>query len=166
MQITAKILYDKVRDMAAGLYVWTNPDEQSVLDILRYLKGAPFKVYSSTELHCTVLHCNDPLPHTIQVPGDRPFEAHITSIDTWQDHKDRTIVVLTLDCPELMQVNQALQAQGLTHSYPDFTPHITVAKAIELDASTRLWLDITNARLRINPGRIALGPQLTASSIG
>lgn len=166
MQITAKILYEAVRDMGAGLYVWTNPDEQGVLDILRCLKGAPFKVFSSTELHCTVLHCDAALPYAIQVPEDKPFEAYITSIDAWQDHKDRTILVMRVDSPDLVKVNADLQAQGLPHSYPDFSPHITIAKDIDLDAAARLWLDITNARLRINPGRVMLGPQLTASSLG
>lgn len=69
-EITARILYDEIRNdnPRGGLYVWVDPDEQSVLAIQKLMKGAPFKVHDTTRLHATVLHHKGPLPHGVKPP--------------------------------------------------------------------------------------------------
>ncbi len=165
IKLTAKVHYSEIQADNCGIYMWLNPDEMSAIEITRILRTAPFKTFDSTELHTTVMHVKNSLPGTLQAPKDVSYGAQITSIDAWQDHKDRTILVIRMDSPELMALHANLAKQGLVHSHHEYNPHMTIAKAIDLNAESRLWLDEVNARLQWKPRPITFSPQLRATSL-
>lgn len=163
--LEAKILYDRIRRKNRGLYVWLIPDENSTLDILDLIETAPFKVFNATELHCTVLHCKQSeLPPRINEPKDVVYKSQLTGFQTWQDHKNRTIVVACLD--GLADLHKLLTRQGLIHSYADFNPHITIAKDIKLDAEARLWLLKANRFVYRRSQSVVFRSQIMASPAG
>jgi hypothetical protein len=139
-KIQARILYDDIRgqDSTGGLYVWADPDESSVLEIQKLMKGAPFSTRDSTEYHTTVLYHKGHLPHGVKVPIDRQCKAEITRLLTWVDHKGRTICVASLDSPDLQRLHSELLGEGFTHSFPTYEAHISVGKDLTMDAKTRL----------------------------
>ena len=165
MKILAKADYKQIKSFNAGLYLWVNPSQVSTLKILRLLHNAPFKTYSSTELHCTVLYSKD-IVEKLDLPDDRVCTGYITEILSWQDHKDRTIFVASVDSDDLVLLHNQVVAQGLNHSYPEFNPHITLAKDVDVsDQKVKLWLDYTNSQLALKPLKIAFSSMIRGSPV-
>jgi 2'-5' RNA ligase len=163
-KVVAHIDYEDIGD-SNGLYVWVNPDERSTNMLLRMLATAPFKTYDGTELHCTVMHSRD-FPQSAAPIADRKCFAVLEAFLTWQDHKNRTIVVAALSSPDLEHLHEELKQQGCVHGYPEYNPHITVGKGVELDADTRMWIQSTNKWLESHELVLAFSPQLRGSPLG
>jgi 2'-5' RNA ligase len=162
--VTAAIDFEDVGD-SNGLYAWAIPDEGSTNALLRMLRSAPFKTYDGTELHCTIMHSRD-FPQQASHVEDRACTAVLEAFVTWQDHKDRTIVVASLSSPDLEDIHRELVTQGCTHGYPEYNPHITVAKDVELEPLSRLWITKVNEWLASNEVIIKFSPQLRATPLG
>ena len=96
MKVTARILYDKIREMnpEGGLYVWVDPNESSTLAIQSLIKDAPFKTENSTEYHATVLYHIGKLPEDAVMPADYPCSATINEIVSWPG-KNGTVAFAT-----------------------------------------------------------------------
>lgn len=167
MKTTARILYDEIRNRNSrdGIYVWVDPDESSLLRIQTLMEGAPFKIENTTEYHTTVLFHEDELPFGIKVPIDRPCNARITEFVLWDDDKGQKIIVALLDSPDLQMLHTELVDEGLMHSFPDYNPHITLGKRVEMNAQTRLWLHSRNEYLSVADFDITFDPRLKASSL-
>jgi 2'-5' RNA ligase len=148
-KVAARILYEQIRAMnpEGGLYVWTVPDEHSILQIQSLIKDAPFKTESSTEYHATVLYHIGDLPEDAVMPDDYACSATINEIVSWPDKNGTVTVVALLDSPDLQDIHGKLLEQGLTHTFPKFAPHVTVGVKAEENPALRLWLDETNAEL-------------------
>lgn len=122
--------------MESGLYVWAVPDQPSImaLQIFECLMPRHLDYENTTNYHATVLHCRDMSSLVTSDAAEAcicyPLHAsRIQGVPTvWLDHKDRPIMVMLLDCPELQERNRRLQASGLPHSYHEFNPHITLGK--------------------------------------
>lgn len=163
-QLTAAIDFEDVGD-SNGLYVWAVPDEGTTNRLLRLLRTAPFKTYDGTELHCTLMHSKD-FPQGAAPIEDRTCTAVLEAFVTWQDHKDRTIVVAALSSPELENVHRELIDMGCTHGYHEYNPHITVAKDIVVDADARMWITEVNRALQSREIIFKFSPQLRATPLG
>jgi hypothetical protein len=163
--IKAKILYDEVARLEQGLYAWLTPGERSILNILGLVKDAPFKTCSSTDLHCTLIYCKGPLPKALRVPDDKVCAAFLTQLLTWEDHKGRRILVAELQSEEIQALHQVLVAEGLKHSYPEYSPHITLAKDVKLDAEARIFISSVNERLKAKPTRVVFDPTIKAAPL-
>ena len=165
--VVSKIMYDRIRmdNPDDGLYVWVDPDESGILVIQAILAGAPFDTVNSTEYHATVLYHKGALPIGAIMPHDRVCHARITELVIWEAHDGESIIVALLDSPALQSVHASLRAQGLTHSYPEFSPHVTVGKRVVSNAATRLWLDRVNSALASNTVTIAFDPALKGASL-
>lgn len=155
--ILSRVLYEDIREMnpGGGLYVWVDPDESSTLAIQSLIKGAPFKTENSTEYHATVLYHQGELPQGAVMPQDYPCRARITELIVWPDKEGTGTVVALLDSHNLQSIHAALLDQGLTHTFPDFKPHVTVGTKVESSPSLRLWLDEINQSL--SNGGIPIG---------
>jgi hypothetical protein len=44
-------------------------------------------------------------------------------------------VVVTLDCDDLFKINIALSKMGMTHSFPSYSPHLSIAYDVPKDQS-------------------------------
>lgn len=167
MKVTSAILYDRLRMESpdGGLYVWVDPDENANIDIECLLKDAPFKAVNSTEFHATVLYHRGTLPNTSVMPHDRVCHARIVEIENWEAHDGESIIVALLDSPALQAVHAELLGQNLTHSFPEYRPHITLGKHVEVKAAVRLWLSRVNSHLADSPMAIGFDPAFKAVSI-
>lgn len=163
MKIVAHIDFEDIGD-SNGLYAWVTPDEGATNRLLRLLSTAPFKTYDGTELHCTLIHSRE-FPQDARPIDDRNCEAVLEAFVTWQDHKDRTIVVAALSSPDLEAVHRELIEMGCVHGYPEYNPHITVAKDITLGADTRMWITDVNRWLQSNEVILKFSPQLRATPL-
>jgi hypothetical protein len=166
MKVTARILYDEIRAMTPeGLYVWVDPDESATLVIQALIDGAPFKTENSTEFHATVLYHLGAMPEGAAMPADYPCQARITELIVWPDKYGTGTVVALLDSQDLQAIHAALLQQGLTHSFPDFRPHVTVGTKVQSSAALRLWLDKLNGVLATNSVFIAFDPTLKGAAL-
>jgi hypothetical protein len=165
--LTASILYNEIRDAnpLGGLYIWVDPDEQSILKIQKLMAGAPFKTENSTEYHTTVLYHKGELPFNIMIPHDHPCQARVDSLAVWDDHKGDKIVVALLDSPDLDTIHDQLINEGLTHSFPEYNAHLTLGKNVKMNAATRLWLHSRNEYLANVDFHITFDQRLKASSL-
>lgn len=144
-QVEAAILYDDIKVHNEGIYVFVNLDDKSLLNVCELIKTAPCKTLSSSDLHCTIMHCKTELPEVlIDVPEDRVMKARIESVTEWIDHKNRRIWVLALTSPDLGEVHESLVSQGINHSFTDYNPHITIAKDVPDNEQTRQWFEDIN----------------------
>lgn len=165
--LTASVLYNEIRDSNPhdGLYVWVDPDEQSILKIQRLLAKAPFKTVNSTEYHTTVLYHKGDLPFGVKVPNDQQFTARLSELVVWDVPSGEQIVVALLDSPSLDTLHKQFLDEGLTHSFPEYNAHMTVGKNVEMNAATRLWLHAHNEYLATVETNIVFDSRIKASSL-
>ncbi len=159
--ITARVLYNKIVNGLVkpnGLYVFLTPDDEALVNLSQLLATCPVKTLNVTDLHCTALHCKtDKLPsmQDSDLPADVPRVARIAEVIQWKDHKDRNIWVLGLDSHDVQTMHTQLTGGlGFKHSYPEFNPHITIAKDVPNSAEARLWFDQVNELLKEYPVNI------------
>lgn len=169
-RVTASFdVYPSVWDSNHGMYVWVTPNGKAMQALTLLLRDAPFKVFNGTELHCTLIHCKPgtPMPDytDVDLPQDRITNADAYNITHWIDHKQRVILVLELSSDILEELHAQLQASGFEHSYHEYNPHITIAKDIELNAETRMWLEAKNAKLNDTPLYMEFVPELFVTSL-
>lgn len=147
--ILSRVLYEDIRDLnpGGGLYIWTDPNEKAILQIKSLLDDAPFDAVNTTEYHATVLYHLGRLPEDAEMPEDFPCSATITEIVSWSDKHGTVTVVALLDSPDLEEIHAKLLKEGLTHTFPDFRPHVTVGTKVEENAALRLWMDEMNESL-------------------
>lgn len=162
MKIEAAVMYKALRaqDAQGGLYVWVDPDDRTLLTLQRLMKNAPFKTKDCTEWHCTVLFFDGELPEDVDVPPDQMFPGQLVDLEVWTDHKDRQILVGIVESKSLQNVHRALTSQGLSHSFPDYKTHVTLAVGIDVGA-----LDWVEERKKVLPLPVAFGPQLKGVSL-
>lgn len=169
IQVTSSLKhYPAIWDADAGCYVWVTPDASACQALVGLLRTAPFKTFDATELHTTVLY-SPTLPDYRNVPdfedGVNWYDGDIVAVESWIDHKNRTIVVLKIESKPLQDLHDALLKVGFTYTYPDYKAHMTIAKGIELDAAARLWINKLNERLENNPIPISFGQEIKATSL-
>lgn len=152
--VQARVLYNRILNgtiKPKGLYVFLTPNDAALVNLAQLLASCPVKTYNVTELHCTALYCvSDDLPslQDSDIPSDMPRKARVSGVVQWEDHKGRTIWVLALDSPDVQTLHtQLVGGLGFTHSYPDFNPHISIAKDVTVDAAARTWFDQVNEAL-------------------
>ncbi len=148
--LTANILYREIREMnpEGGLYIWATPNERGVLRLQAMLDDAPFDAENSTEYHTTILYHLGSLPESALMPSDYPCTAVITEIVSWTDKHGTETVVALLDSPDLQEIHASLLKQGLTHTFSEYRPHVTLGTKVEANPALRLWLDGLNDEIK------------------
>lgn len=151
------------------MYVWAIPDSKSMLSLTGLLANAPFKTKDGTELHCTILHCKPgttlPDYRSITLPEDKPRYGSVVGVLHWIDHKQRDIFVFDIKSDDLSEVHDQLVSVGFQHSHPDFNPHMSIGKELELDTAQRIWFKTMNEKLNNTPIEITFNSELYATSL-
>jgi 2'-5' RNA ligase len=57
-------------------------------------------------------------------------EAHVCGLEYWDGHNDTGYVVVKLESQGLHDLHERLKAAGAEHSFPDYSPHMTVAAKV------------------------------------
>lgn len=58
------------------------------------------------------------------------IEAHVCGLEYWDGHNDTGYVVLKLESQGLQDLHERFKAAGAEHSFPDYSPHMTVAAKV------------------------------------
>ena len=130
-RLTAKV-GKPLNSMSSGTYICVIPDEESTLKLIKISAALGYKIPSDEveNLHSTVMYSKGKFPKGLPLERKR-FGAKISGIEFWDGHDNDGYVVLTLDAPDLVARNRFWAAQGLTHSFEDYTPHVTLFSKIE-----------------------------------
>lgn len=160
-QILSYVMWDEIKQInkqtgQQGLYVWASPTNESVLHLQSLLVAFPERkrLENSTDYHCTVLYSKaEPEQPSLEFPPDQRSEirARIVRFDSWEDHKGRYIIVARLESPSLEAYHRYFLNMGFTSDYPQYNPHITVAKDVQNDTNLHLWLGSVNTMLEHDP---------------
>jgi hypothetical protein len=166
MKTNAAILYPEIMAMnpEGGMYVWIDPDEQSIIRIQALLSSAPFKVENTTGYHTTVLYHTGELPTGAIMPTDRPCSAVIESVILWPSDEGAGTVVLSLNSHNITDLHHSLREQGFTHTFPEYHPHLTVGTKVESSPALRLWMEGLNQMLSSQEFNIWFDPKLKGAS--
>lgn len=137
--ITAMVDGDK------GLYISVSPVRESV-NKLRLFRDMLLEYASDEEIdigvqpiinwHVTVIYSKtnpenlEELYDNFALDAGKVYEAKVSKIELWDGHKNQGVIVLMLDCPELVKLNKKFQDSGLKVSFPDYDPHITLADSV------------------------------------
>jgi hypothetical protein len=148
-KVEARILYDSIRGLnpEGGIYVWCVPSARSTLKLQKLMQGAPFKTRCTTQLHCTIMYHHDVLPEQIEVPEDREMVGLLRELKIWEEPDGELILVGVLHSEDLQELHEELGAQGLKHSFEDYTAHISLGKDLQKDPQTLEWIEEKNAML-------------------
>lgn len=86
--------------------------------------GAPFT--QKDEIHCTVIYSPDNVPEHIPTPKGMPFFGHVVGFDLFGPDKD--CLVGLVQCQWLNDLHNEFVSAGAVPTYPEYRPHITLAK--------------------------------------
>ena len=113
---------------SSGTYVCVLPDARSKINLGYIAKalGVPLRDEDFEELHSTVMYSKGHSPHDLSIQPDQKFVAFIKDIEFWDGHDGDGYLVVTLDSPDLQALHKEWIARGLVHSFPDYSPHVTL----------------------------------------
>lgn len=127
-------------DAPAGTYVGANvaPFNDSHRELMQCIKGLAGSKVGAEKLHTTVIYSKqyvDPnlvepalqlykTPIKAKIVGAAAFDALPAADGTRAN--DVATLVIKLECPELMQLHAACKQLGLTHTYPELSPHVSL----------------------------------------
>lgn len=113
------------------------PESQQLLEQYSYANGinVPVKIlesgYHLTVLYSTV-YCS-----AIQVNPDVPYTAEFDGFDMFTNkHGEDTVLVCKLKSDEIVRRHEFFRTiYGATHSYPQYSPHVTITYTFNGDVS-------------------------------
>lgn len=116
-------------DGKTGTYASVVPDDRSVIKISEWVRrlGYGFDESEIDELHCTVVYSKKVLGPVTYEAG-RSYSARLERFEYLPGHDNAGYVVAILYSPELEELHKQWLARGAVHSFPDYTPHITLVK--------------------------------------
>lgn len=142
----------------SGFYASRLPDKESALEIMRimsdlcHVPGLEFE--DIEELHCTVMYSPDKVPSSLVVD--------ITPKTTWIIDASifGTALVLRLfRTSQLSKRFNLLTSLGCDPTFPDYQPHITIAKITDPDGKEAI-VEALGALLQLSPVPITLGGEI------
>jgi hypothetical protein len=122
--------------MSSGTYVCALPDAETQTKLARVSAalGHPLSQEKIEDLHSTIIYAKGNFPNGLELQRGQRFGAKVTGLEFWDGHDNDGYVVLLLDSPDLMARHQFWVSRGLTHSFEDYTPHVTLFDKIEKTA--------------------------------
>lgn len=133
-----------------GCYVYVSPTEITFKQA--FVKMFPeLPVTPDGELHCTVMYSPEGTPDKdaafTLLDTDREFPAAISELVCWEGHDKAGYMVLKLTSLDLSNRHMQWRGLGCVPTFPDYTPHITMAKKVELTDELKQKIAEFNAYL-------------------
>jgi hypothetical protein len=117
---------------AKGFYCSVMPYKDS-LDWLKTLQPSE----NTANLHCTVMYSKDLVDNHIGAlercgfgPED-VFGATPKSVEFWDGHDGRGVLVLTLDSRDLEEAHAKMREFGIKPTFDPYVPHVTLVSGTE-----------------------------------
>lgn len=146
--------YAKHKD---GTYVSMDltPESRELLDnYVEMSLGLTERVDPST-YHITIIYSRTPVPSAEQYQGlGNQESAKVVGYEIFPTKNDGKCLVMRLDCPYAISLNQRLVSKGATSDYPEYKPHLTIAYDITQEIDPTL-LPIPQFELKFEPVKVA-----------
>lgn len=121
-----------------GTYASLIPSTDSKEKLFRFCSdiGIP-NLMEIRDYHCTLIHSDTPVPEIITEDFGLPILALMKGFKVLGDKK---FLVIELYCPDAKSLNERLSEKyGATSDFPDFIPHISIAKNFEGEVPTDIF---------------------------
>lgn len=117
---------------SSGSYVCVLPDDLTKARLIAIASMLNISLsYDQVEdLHSTIVYARGCFPKD-PTTSSSVFGAMINQLQYWDGHDNEGYLVIILDSPQLVARNRYWAAQGLEHSFEDYTPHVTLATGID-----------------------------------
>ena len=141
-----------------GLYSQVSVLPDSLEKIFDFVDKAIFDRVDEN-LHSSVMSSEKALPlHKAKSHPEIVHDAKAVKLEWWSGHDNAGYLVLLLDSLSLKEEHDRLKKLGCIHSFPDYTPHITIMQNV--DKPPKMDIKYANLLLRRNPIMIQLGNQI------
>ncbi len=114
-----------------GTYASILPSEATKEAIFRFCSdlGIP-NLEEPDEYHCTIIYSSKACPDVAKEDWQLPCAALMKGFKILGT--DKQVLVMELYCPRATMLHEQFMAKhGATHDYPEYIPHITVAKEFQ-----------------------------------
>lgn len=130
-----------------GTYASILPSEDTKTNIFRFCSDLGIKnLVEPDEYHCTIIYSEKACPEVANEDFGLPCAAMMKGFKILGE--DKKVLVMELFCPRAKQLhNMFIEKHGATHDYPDYIPHITVAKDF---AGSSVPVDIFDGDIEFN----------------
>lgn len=121
--------YAKHKD---GTYVSLEMSEDSRIQLDNFVEmslGLTERVDPKT-YHITVIYSRSPVPSAenyLHMNTSLPVEAYVKGYEVFPTKNQGKCLVMRVECPYAVRLNNELSQQGATSDYPDYKAHITLA---------------------------------------
>lgn len=102
---------DKLVEWAYQLGFWLGPEEVE-------------------DLHCTVMYSKVFAPTYNEVEAGRIFTGRLLNFEYWEGADCIGYVVAVMESKDLKERNLQWADRGAQHSFPDYTPHVTLSQGL------------------------------------
>lgn len=105
------------------------------------------------DLHATLIYSKTPAKQADLPNIDKAtrYKAKATELLHWPGHDNEGYIVLKLESEELHDAHQLFRNAGLTPTFPDYKPHITLVHPVPNFQSHQASFDHYNMILRAKP---------------
>lgn len=114
----------------AGTYLAVKPDAFAIADIQKIQNRLHLNGVEKQELHCTLMYSPDAEGSGYEPKPEVKYTASVVGADFYGGDS----LVLLLHCPALQRRHNYAKSCGLVPTFPNYSPHITIAKGENLDA--------------------------------
>jgi 2'-5' RNA ligase len=109
---------------------------------------ANIKMEPDDDLHCTLMYSREKAPEPAKANKlllqSANYAALPYELEYWDGHDSAGYIVLKMKSDTLADRHEAWKSAGCEHSFPDYVPHITVAKDLQKESN------VTEAIAKIN----------------
>tara|TARA_R110000868_G_scaffold97805_2_gene269065 strand:- start:341 stop:814 length:474 start_codon:yes stop_codon:yes gene_type:complete len=118
----------KINDLVKGVYVSADFDAGTKRSLYAWAKlNAIPSVIASDKFHCTVLYSRKDVPNVTEIVQHvAPATIKIKPLNFNKFDEDK-VLVLELESSALSSLHKSLIANGGTHDYESYTPHVTLS---------------------------------------
>jgi len=148
-----------------GTYAAAKYDEVSCM-ILAQLMGI-WKIpnpINTKDLHTTIIYSRTPIPEVAQHNMDstelksRGWKFSPKSLELFSsssEKDDKSLLVMLLGAPELINLHNELVKTGATHDFPEYIPHVTLSYDVPANYD---WQSIILPPIYFIPNKIYFEP--------
>jgi len=156
---------DKIIERHKGTYAAVKYDEISCMMLSELLKiwNVPNPI-KTNDFHSTLIYSRKQIPNIIQRNMDHEelkrvgWRFLIKSLELFSSSSDKnvkSVLVMLLEAPELVNLHGELIKAGATHDFPEYNPHVTLSYDVPVDYD---WQSIILPPIYLLPNKIYFEP--------
>ncbi len=111
-----------------GTYVGVRASKQTTEELREYCKQNSIDMVGTVHdrrLHVTIIYSLKKIPKLHAI--DDEYLATPSKLSMFKSDDDANVLVLELDCPELILRHEQLKQLGGTHTFSSYKPHVTLS---------------------------------------